>query len=310
VQRDSPGRIHFPVYTIRNDGYLTNRLFSQEMRLSGRMAPLIVLTACVLAQIPQFEAATVKPTDRGAAQGVRMRGGPGSSYPGQIDYSNVPLMTLLRNAYQAQAFQISGPTWLSTETFDIAAKVPAGTTSAQLREMLASLIIERFQISMHRETRQVNGYELVVAKNSPKFKPAIPVSPVPTPATRPQPDADGFVVAEAPGAHLRMGMEPGASKPTVYLTFRAQPLAGLVQTIGEELQSAVADRTGLSGLYDFKIKFTPQQGGMPPAALTTDETAIDILNAVQNQLGLKLTAKKVLIEAIVIDRINKTPTAN
>ncbi len=87
----------------------------------------------------------------------RCRGGPGSSDPGQITYTNVDFTTLLRIAYDVYPFQIVGPQWLSIRTYEIKAKVPLGATKDQCRLMLANLITERFHLVLHHEMRAIRN---------------------------------------------------------------------------------------------------------------------------------------------------------
>src|SRR5580700_7935815 len=150
-----------------------------------RCAPvLLVLLSSVLLGVtllhaqthPKFEVASVKasaPRDAGFLV-VSISGGPGTSDPGQFHCSNTSLQDLLQRAYgvspRDQRQRISGPGWMSTERFDIAAKVPAGATKEQFNLMLQNLLTERFQMVWHREEREIAGYALRVVKGGPKMK--------------------------------------------------------------------------------------------------------------------------------------------
>ena len=135
-------------------------------------------------QSPSFEVASVKSAAPDGLDGpmavikgpaeeqMRFRGGPGSNDPGRIDYVGVTLKMLLKRAYDVSADQIVGPDWLDTERYDIVAKLPTGTGREQLPLMLQELLAERFQISLHRETKTLAVYSLTVAKNGPKLQPA------------------------------------------------------------------------------------------------------------------------------------------
>src|SRR5579863_1927775 len=102
---------------------------------------------------PSFVVATVKPGVPGADGRFpsSIRGGVGSRDPGQITYTGMSLKFLLVTAYAVQDYQIAGPAWLDTEHFDIAAKIPLGTTKEQFNLMLQSLLAERFHLALHRE---------------------------------------------------------------------------------------------------------------------------------------------------------------
>jgi len=112
-----------------------------------------------------FEAAVVNRSTGGV--GFRMSGGPGTSDPGQITYSNVTLVDLILDAYDVRPYQIKGPSWLDSDRFDITAKVPSGTTREDAREMMRTLLAERFKLAVHRETLEGRNYSLVVIKADP-----------------------------------------------------------------------------------------------------------------------------------------------
>jgi uncharacterized protein (TIGR03435 family) len=275
------------------------------------------------AQAPAFEVASVRRANPKASgqHGLTMRGGPGTPDPDQIAYSNITLMTMLINANDAFPFQIEGPAWLGSEQYDISAKVPSGATKDQFRLMLMNLIVERFHVVLHRESREVAGFELAVARNGSKLKVSAPAdsgdaAPSPSgPPAPPKTDADGFPRLDHPGVAMAMKMDPQTKGPSIYLTFRAQTLAGLVHTIGEELGRPVVDKTGLAGTYDFKLKFAPASGTQaPPSAPglpdVPDESGPGILAAMQEQLGLKLEPKKVPLDMLIIDSVDKVPTEN
>ena len=94
-----------------------------------------------------------------------------------------------------------------------------------------------------------------------------------------------------------------------YLTAKSQPLSALVDMLSREFRMPIVDKTGLTGRFDFKLEFAPQ----PPGALTpdpTDEGGPNLLSAVQQQLGLKLTPSKVSLDVLIVDRAEKVPTEN
>ena len=107
--------------------------------------------------------------DRGSSVQIpRNTGGPGSNDPGRIHYPYMSLKNILMNAYDVKNFQIVGPGWLDTERFDITATMPPATTKEQFRVMLQNLLAERFKMTVHRETKELPMYSLVVAKGGRK----------------------------------------------------------------------------------------------------------------------------------------------
>jgi uncharacterized protein (TIGR03435 family) len=302
----------------------------------------------------EFEVATIKPWVQpapGAGRGARMvmgqRGGPGSPDPGQITWNGASLKSLLMTAYGVKGYQVSGPPWLDNERFNIAAKVPAGATKEQVLVMWQSLLAERFQLKLHRETREIPIYELVIGKNAPKLKESAP-DPEPPQDQPPKPPADG---PPPPPMRPTMGADgcpvypPGSRGGTSMMMsavrFRMcaskMTLENLANMLSGQLDRPLFNKTGLTGKYDFRLEFQPEgqmgmamgpagggpvqsasQAGPAPAASAdgpalsgpNQEPAPPIAAAFQSQLGLKLEAKKAPADMLIIDKIEKTPTEN
>jgi uncharacterized protein (TIGR03435 family) len=254
----------------------------------------IVSAIAVAAQALTFEAASIKPSPAADAR-PRLAGGPGTANPGQITYTNVTLASVLVRAYAVKAFQISGPDWLTSRRYDIAAKIPSETTPEQFRTALQNLLAERFRLELHRETRPIPGYELVIGRSGTKLK-----SP-----------ADG-------GEPKLEFMERIKGKAVVSsITAHAQPLGALTDLLTREFQMPILDKTVLSNLYDFQLEFAPQRpGALPPVPAVdgttdlADDSAANLLTAVQQQLGLRLVPAKVPVEIVVIDRGDPLPLGN
>ena len=99
-------------------------------------------------------------------------GGPGTSEPGRVTFTHVPLSYLLTEAYDVWPDQVAGPAWISegSDAFTIVATMPPTTTPEQYREMLQNLLAERFGVRVHRERQTRPGYELVIAEGGPKME--------------------------------------------------------------------------------------------------------------------------------------------
>ncbi len=138
-------------------------------------AIVLLLAVAGLMAGQTFEAASVKSAGRNRVPGVsgQMKGGPGTSDPGRISY-NQNLKNILMKAWDVPVDQLAGPAWLmdisGQDYYAITATLPADTTREQFQKMLQNLLIERFQIQLHHETRDFPGYELVVAPGGPKLK--------------------------------------------------------------------------------------------------------------------------------------------
>jgi uncharacterized protein (TIGR03435 family) len=285
-----------------------------------------------------FDAASVKPAPPLTPDGQgrmllpRPSGGPGTQDPGRIHYPYMTLRNLLTTAYDIKTFQIVGPGLLDTERFDITATMPPDTTKEQFRAMLQNLLAERFKMTIHRETKELPMYSLVVAKNGPKMKESTDAAPVndgdpplppPLPA-QPKIGPDGFPALEVPaGAPIIIFMMPGRAR----MFGRQKTMQELAERLTGLMSRPVTDATALKAKYDFTLTYSPEgmnglmgpmppppggagAGGPPVAGLSEAEPLPDVFGAVQAQLGLRLEPKKGPIELIVIDHVEKTPTEN
>jgi uncharacterized protein (TIGR03435 family) len=203
-------------------------------------------------------------------------------------------------------YQLGGPAWVDKTEFDVVAIVPPGTTAEQFRKMLQNLLAERFHLQVHLVARVVPVYELTVAKNGPKLKPAAEGSGtddfVPGSGLGRE-DRDGFPILP-PG---RMNVACGHGPQGSHCTFRMLPMGMLAQRLSLDtfVGRRVVDKTGLAGRYDLTLYYR-QMSTAPPGA---DDTAPIIEQAVQDQLGLKLVPSKASIDVLVIDHA-ETPREN
>jgi uncharacterized protein (TIGR03435 family) len=310
----------------------------------------LLLAGAVLAQTTAdkltFEVASVKPAAPPTPGQfmVGMRGGPGTPDPGQVTFTNVTQRMLLARAYGVQDYQISGPGWLESERYDIVAKVPKGATKEQFQVMIQNLLAERFKLTLHRETKDLPQYTLVVAKNGPKLKEAPPPAADVAAAKDGAGPADGGPPpGPGPGSgppRLKLGKDgmpilpPGMGRRGVMVLFingrarmigTGQPISQLAGTLALQLGRPVTDKTGLTGTYDFTLDFDPEgsmggRGMMPPPPLggggdapganPPESEAASLFTALQEQLGLKLEQKKGPLDLLVIDHSEKTPVDN
>jgi uncharacterized protein (TIGR03435 family) len=202
-------------------------------------------------------------------------------------------------AYGIQSFQLKGPDWLGNTRFDVNARVPPGATRDQYHLMLQNLLAERFKLALHHETKEVTTYDLVVAKGGPKLKEAAVDPNAPDPGLQPPPS-----VPSPP---------PGYTGP-VYMGISRQTMERLAAMLAAQLGLPVTDATGLKGHYDGGPLHWSPSGANLSASDASDDAAVDsqpaLLQAVQEQLGLKLLPKKGQIDVLVIDHIEKVPTEN
>jgi uncharacterized protein (TIGR03435 family) len=240
--------------------------------------------------LPQFEVATIRrsaPVIDGRLT-VTMGGD-----PGRIDYQGLPLKILLSRAFNVKDDQISGPDWLDTERFDVAAKIPPSVSRDRVPAMLQALLVERFKIAFHRDKKEMGIYALVVGKSGLKLK----------------------EVAEPAGAG-RLFVRNGHVETQATLSFFADLISRLVDR-------PVFDRTGLKASYDIFLEWTPEpgQGSLfkgfpsPPSQPGTEganpeRTGPSLFTAIQEQLGLKLESRKAPVDIVAIDQIQKVPAEN
>jgi len=267
---------------------------------------IVCLAVRAFAQTPSpssvFDAVAIKsaaPSADGRIM-VGIQGGPGTLNPGQMNFWNISIADLIQNAYNVKNFQISGPDWLWSERFDITAKVPSGATKEQGRVMMQHMLADRFRLVLHRTTKDSSIYALVIAKGGPKLKEAET-----GPAAQPK----------------RMMTMNGSGR--MKMDLKGATMSGIVDMLGLQLDRPVIDQTGLTGSYDVVMEFAPdtaimamKMGGIgqpppSPAATAPDpNSAPTIFSALTDQLGLKLEAKKGPVENLVVESVEKTPTAN
>ncbi len=264
-----------------------------------------MIFACASAQTPspQFEVASIKPSPPPTGKNVivRSRGGPGSRDPDLFVCENCSISELVTRALGIRNYQLSGPDWIQSARFNISAKIPPGSTREQFRLMLQNLLAERFKMAFHRDKKPMQTYELVVMKNGPKFKPS-GQAPAPDGDAPRQPgpsktDANGFpVLAKGKGVSIavtdnRVTMHDGGAT-----------MPDFAERLADELTQPVTDATGLNGKYDITLSWV--EGAGP------DSPGPTLFQALQEQLGLKLEPKKGMVDIVVIDHLEKTPTEN
>lgn len=213
-------------------------------------------------------------------------------------------------AYDAKSTsQISGyPDWVSSAVYDIDAKEDETTTAAleklppdervrQVRRMVQALLGERFHLRVSHRTSEIPVYALVVAKGGPKLKPstAAPMGNE-TPHAGERPRGGGFFRGGPGELHC-----DGATLDF----FASGPLSQLPETDGR----VVINKTGLTGNYEFTLKWTPEGSGPAGQAPPPDNSGPGLFTAIEEQLGLKLVSQKGSVETLVVESVDR-PSAN
>jgi uncharacterized protein (TIGR03435 family) len=237
---------------------------------------LLVAGVTIAQSQPVFEVASIRPH-------VDALGGPPQIAGNRLTLTGSTLRQLITYAYDLKIYQyVGGPDWangpLETNSFDVIAQTESGVllSEPQAKRALQMLLAERFHLKVHRETKEMPVFVLVVGKDGPKFKESSPDS---------NNNAQGKVTLE-----------------TVTARSNRQGIDFLVRLLSSSVDRPVLDRTGLRGRYDFKLEYARD----PTAA---NENVPSLFTAVQEQLGLKLEPQRAPIEILVIDSAER-PTAN
>jgi uncharacterized protein (TIGR03435 family) len=242
-----------------------------------------------------FEVASVKPVQH------NIKSRPQTLItPGRASYTGATLRDLVMAAYGVTAYQVSGLDWLNANAYDIVAKPPADTPASQIPLMLQALLADRFQLTFHREKKDLPVYALVVNKGGPKLKDAA------------EGQSDLRISLSAQGFQAK----GKASMPK------------LAEALSSMTDRPIVDLTELSGVYDIAMvwesddpRFAAKVAGMRAAVASgeirrkddesnEDAAAVSLFAAVQQKLGLKLDQRKLAADTIVIDRANPVPSEN
>jgi uncharacterized protein (TIGR03435 family) len=226
----------------------------------------------------EFEVASIKP-NTSMGNNVSIQRGPGNG----LIATNVTLRSLITFAYDIRDHQlVGGPAWLDKDRYDVVAKPPSPKEGAPeptefrevfllMRERVQALLADRFKLVVHTETREMPVYALVIGKNGP---------------------------------HLQASKSENMSihGSTGVLQCQKLTMKDFVErALGNRMGRTVLDQTGLTGEYDFEIKYAEDRG----AAAAADVSGPDFLTAMQEQLGLKLEQQKGPVPVIVVDRAEK-----
>lgn len=260
-----------------------------RMLLPGdRMWRIVAVTLCLLhavgnAQTPvataaphSFEVASIKPSNAGPNSTSGIHTG-----HGRLDAENVTLLRCILGAYGVGPQQIiGGPDWLNTDHFEISAKADRPVESdAELMVLLQGLLAERFKLVVHREKKIARVFVLEVAKNGPKLEKAEP--------------------GEA-------GTNTSNTNTAVTIAAHNTDMDALARVLGRQTDLPVVNQTGLQGIFNFKLTWTPERARQ---ANSGGADAPSLFTAIQEQLGLRLRQQNAPLEMLVIEHAEK-PTAN
>jgi uncharacterized protein (TIGR03435 family) len=231
----------------------------------------------LFSQQPSFDVASIKPTaHKRDANGFSQNDEPQIPSPGRLSVVNNSLAELIRWAYRLKDYQFEGPSWLDDDSvsFDIEAKASPATTKAQMRDLLQSLLQSRFRLAFHWQARPMPVYELGVARGGPKL-------------SQPKP-----------------GAKPGIQNMSsffVTITAENTTMPSLADSLAYRLRRPVVDKTGIQNAFSLNLEYSDKP---------EDVSRPSVFTALEQQLGLRLTAAKGSVEVFMVDHIDKRPSEN
>ena len=267
--------------------YAPEEKFPMKSILSGSC--LVVLTYCALfaqSNPPAFEVASIKPAAPQPMGRVMVRMGGDA---GRVDYANVSLKDVLARAYNVKRYQITGPSWLDSERFDITAKVPDGVPKEQIPTMLQALLAERFRMTVRKESKDEPIYGLLVGKGGPKLKksddkdidpPFGPDGPGrggnvavggpgpggksldgPGPGGKAGSDGPGRGPGDGKGPMLKgaIMMSMGGPGGAAHMQFNKATMGQFADRLSDMLDRPVVDQTGIEGNYDIALDVSMEE---------------------------------------------------
>jgi uncharacterized protein (TIGR03435 family) len=271
---------------------------------------------------PTFEVASIR-LDTSCDNG----GGPGGISPGRVGLKCVTLRALIRTAYGAfvgttpssrRTEVVGGPNWLDTDRYDVSAKAGDSATTAQMMgPMLQGLLEDRFGVKVHKEPRPTPVYALTVAKSNLRLQPSregncapMDLNNLPSSNLR----SDRPVTSFCGSGGLKVN---GTRSVADWYGVTMEELAG--RALSLYVDRPVIDKTGLTGRFDIHLEFLRDRSASVSTYLngetadnpsaSADEAIPSIFIALEEQLGLKLSADRTLLDVIVIDRAEK-PSEN
>lgn len=248
----------------------------------------------------RFEVVSIKPFD--ASGGATPRSGTrGTRY----DFFGLPLRWLVGQAFRATFDRLVDlPEWAVTERYAIAGTIPDGVPVSALPVLMTNLLKDRFRMVAHTETREMPVYNLVLARSDKRLGPSLKETSAECRAAMEARDAAPQRGASPPSAPTVSGACPPQGLNIGFISQGGIRMTILTQSLTQMVSRPVIDRTGLTGYYDYTLKWMPELGIGPPGP-PVDPDAPSVFTAVQEQLGLKLEAGRGPVEVVVIDRLEK-----
>ena len=279
---------------------------------------LLVAASTAFAQAkPAFEVASIRPS-ADQVTGVRV----GFQATGsQVRVTGMSIKDYVGIAFGTRPQQIEGPEWIGSQRFDVVATIPDGVPSSQATAMLRTLLEDRFQLKVHRESKDLPVYVLGVSKAGARLT-----------ESKPDPNATaepaGTVNVSGGGNNTGVGVNIGGGRSFAVadnqLQIRGMQMRDVAEVLTRFVDRVVVDQTGLTKTYDITLDLTPDEFNairirsavnagvpLPPQAMRLlDNASPDTLSAPLSKFGITFEARKAPLEVVVIDSVLKTPTEN
>jgi uncharacterized protein (TIGR03435 family) len=267
----------------------------------GAAACLVVVNGQTPGKPPAFEVASIR-ENVSASDNASVRAQPG----GRVSVSNNSLRNIIRNAYNVQNYQIiGGPDWINTARWDINAKAPDDAPPQQLLLMLRTLLADRFKLVIRNETREMSIYALTLARADGRLGSQLRASSVDCAAIFAAAKATGQVPPTTTNGRPTCGTR--TTRGSMITTGVA--MADFARNLGPFTGRPVVDRTGLTGVYDLDLTWTPEPGPSGPEGTTPQpqpsSEGVSLYTAIQEQLGLKLDAQRGPVDVLMIDSVQR-----
>ena len=246
---------------------------------------ILIATSGALGQTatPAFEVASVKVAGDDGSAGCGPNCSRISAPPGHFTAQNTTLRDIVTMAFDIKDYQISGaPGWMSSERYYIDARAEDPAPLPRVKLMLQSLLAERFHLTVHHESKELPFYILSVGKNGTKLTAGTDGPP-------------GFQIANGAVTLHKLTISVFADRlPSFFRELEHRP---------------TLNQTGIDGVFDFTMKLADTDVEAKQALISGDDRP-SVFEIMQEQLGLKLELQKIPTDVVVIDHIEKTPTAN
>lgn len=291
--------------------------------MTARLTLVLCAATAAFAQNPpsphlEFEVASIRPStpgDQSVHIGVRVDGA-------QVHIAGYSLKDYIRLAYRVKDYQVEGPEWISSQRFDVDAKLPPGATRDQVNDMLQTLLHDRFEVKFHRTQKEFPVYALVAAKGGAKLTESKVDAETAAALAKPPNSADA--TGSAAGVFLTLGPGSVFNFSEDKLEIKRLSMARFAELLSRFVDRPVVDMTNLPNYYELSFPVSSEDYrsmlirsamsagvDLPPQAVQMAGQGIaDSLAAGLAANGLKLESRKAPLDVLVVDSANRSPSEN